>query len=698
MRALLAPRTLAIVGASADRTKIGSRLLERAKTYGFRGSIYCVNPHYSDIDGTPCLPQIGDIPEKIDLALVAVPAISVIECARACGEAGVGAIAVMTSGFSEAGPDGAALEEELVRIAAKHGMALLGPNADGLVNVQRGLACAFSTALETPGLQAGNLSFVTQSGAVGTFAIALARESGVGVDYWVSVGNAAMLHVDDYAGYLLGIETTEVLGVYVEGMGDASGLLDVADNYLVAGKPMVLLKGGSTIPGQQAAKTHTGSLAGNARIWEGAARAHGIELTDTFEDFFDTCAAFSAVASYVGKRAVVITSSGAAGVLAADAADRVGLELADLTEDTRERLSTILPFGVTGNPLDLAGVLGTTGLTRQVLVTLLADDDVDAVILITGARDQQAARLVEEVCSAQRETGKPIFVSWTACSPEIRRSFWERGVPCFADASHTVSIFRRVSRYWTIRDEILESLKASEAPTSEAPDRKSMLLSLGSPGGMLSERQSKEVLRSYGMKIPMGGLARTAVEAVELSHNLGFPIAAKVEAVGVSHKSDVGGVRLGLMTEDELVEAFAGITDEVKSAAGDPEIAGIYLEQMVQQGAELILGITRDSQFGLCLVLGLGGVWTEQVNDIQVQPLPLSRWHIEQMLGNLRGRDLLLGKRGRHPVSIDAVVEAALSLMNCATSLGDRLEAIDVNPLMALEASAIVLDARIQFR
>lgn len=688
--AIFEPKSIAIVGATPDRTKIGGRVLGLLIDYGFPGKLYGINSRYDMIGDISCVADPEKLPEAVDLVILAIPAAAVVGVAEACARRGCRALIVMSSGFREAGDEGAKREAALLDIVKTHKMALIGPNADGIVNVSRGLAAVFATAMNIPGLQPGRVSLVTQSGAVGSFAISLARQSGIGLDYWVSTGNAALCEVHDFARYLIQSPSTDVVGLYVEGIRDGAGFVEVADGLLKAGKPAVLLKGGLTDAGQAAAATHTGSLAGGAKVWEGIAAAHGLVLTTTFQDFFDTVMAFGAVEQPVGPRVAVLTSSGAAGVLATDAAERSGIVWPGFT-NMAGRLKELLPSSAIECPLDLPGVLGAPGKTETVLNAVAADENIDAIVLLTGAREEQGSRLAEEIVKARKVGGKPIFVSWTACPPETGAAFWSAGIPCFADASQAIEVVARLVKYWQRRDGLLSSLDARAVHSSGSrPD-------LSAESGMIGERESKMLIRNYGLTPPAGGLAESADEAAAIAEKIGYPVVMKVESPDVVHKTEAGGVVLRLTSKEEVRAAYPALVERVRTHVPHARITGAYVEKMAGSGVELLLGVSRDPQFGLCLMLGLGGIWAEALNDVAIRSLPVSRLDVEDMLSSLRGRALLEGARGIQ-VDREAVIAAALGLASLASDLGESLEAIDINPLLAQADGATVLDCRIQLR
>lgn len=688
--AIFEPKSIAIVGATPDRTKIAGRVLGLLIDYGFPGKIYGINSRYETIGDIPCVADPSLLPEPADLVILAIPAAAVVGVAEACAKRGCRALAVMSSGFREAGEEGAKREAALLDIVTRHKMAMIGPNADGIVNVGRGLAAVFATAMNTPGLQPGRISLVTQSGAVGSFAISHVRQNSIGLDYWVSTGNAALCEVHDFARYLIQSPTTGVVGLYVEGIRDGAGFIDVADGLLKAGKPAILLKGGMTSAGQVAAATHTGSLAGGAKTWEGIAAAHGLVLTTTYQDFIDTVTAFGAFDGSVGSRVAVLTSSGAAGVLATDAAERAGIEWTSFS-NMAATLKELLPTSAIECPLDLPGILGAPGKTQAVIEAVAADDNVDVIVLLTGAREEQGTRLAAEIAAARKACGKPIFVSWSACPAEATRAFWAAGVPCFSDASQAIAVVARLVKYWQSRDGLLAALDArAETGPTALPD-------LPQGAAMIGERESKALIRAYGLYPPAGGLATTADEAGALAEKIGYPVVMKVESAEVVHKTEAGGVVLRLGDRDAVRAAFPALLERVRTQVPHASIAGAYVEKMAGSGVELLIGVSRDPQFGLCLMVGLGGIWAEVLNDVAIRPLPVSRSDVDDMLSSLRCKAMLEGARGM-VVRRDSIVEAALGLAALAGDLGDRLEAIDINPLLADASGATVLDCRIELR
>lgn len=456
LHALLDPGSIAIVGASADFKRINGRPLRFLLEYGYRGKLFPINPRYTEIAGVPCYPSVAQLPETPDLALIGLGAEATPGVLEECGRRGIRAAVVFSGGFGETGADGQALQDRLVEVAERYGVAVSGPNCLGFINFALKAACTFTATFDTVDLVPGRIAFVSQSGALGAYIYALARERGLGFSYYVSSGNEARLDFANYLEFLVDNPETDVILGYLEAARDGSALLRAADRALAAGKPLVLLKVGRSSDGARAARSHTGSLAGSDRVYDAAFRQHGVVRADTIEGMLDI--AYLATVGHVprGPGVAVSTISGGAGVVLADEIERFGLTLAPLTPETLRALDGLVPaFGSIRNPVDTTATpLNDPDILRGCLAALARDPTVDTVIPFNGPLAEYADRLVEATSAVAADTSSLILANWLLAPPEARRTLESRGVPVFDDPSRAVRALgalvdwgRRRSRY-----------------------------------------------------------------------------------------------------------------------------------------------------------------------------------------------------------------------------------------------------------
>ncbi len=453
---LLNPRSIAIVGASADFSRINGRPLRFMLEYGYRGKLYPINPRYEEIAGLTCYPSIGAVPESPDLALLGLSAAATPDALEQCGQHGVRAAVVFSGGFGEAGPEGQALQERLVETAERYGMALCGPNCLGFVNFPLAAACTFTATFDSVDLRPGRIAFISQSGALGAYIYAMARERGLGFSYYISSGNEAQTDFATYLDFLVESAETDVILGYLETARDGSGLLRGARRALAAGKPVILLKVGRSPSGARAARSHTGSLAGSDRVYNAAFRQSGVIRAETIEGMLDI--AYLATVGRVprGPGVAVSTVSGGAGVILADEIERAGLRLTELRPETRQALAELIPsFGSTANPVDTtAQPLNDPGILRGCLVTVARDPGVDTVIPFHGPLAEYADTLVEAISSVAAESESLVLANWLLAPPMARATLEERGVPVFDDPSRAVRALGALVR-WEERRRVL---------------------------------------------------------------------------------------------------------------------------------------------------------------------------------------------------------------------------------------------------
>ncbi|MBC7106741.1 MAG: acetate--CoA ligase family protein [Firmicutes bacterium] len=691
---MFAPRSLAVIGASATPGKIGFALLKNVLASGFRGAVYPVNPGAAEIQGLKCYPDVGAIPGPVEMAVVAVPAALVVGVARECGEKGVRFLVVISAGFREIGGEGARRERELLAVCRRYGMRMLGPNCVGLMDAHTPLNASFAAGFPRP----GEIAFISQSGAMLLAILDWSFEAGLGFSKFVSLGNKADLNEADFIAAAGEDPATRVILCYMEDVADGPRFLEVASR-VTAAKPVVVLKSGTSRAGARAASSHTGALAGNDAAYEAAFRACGVIRARTMDELFHLAAALVRQPVPRGATVAVVTNAGGPGIVATDEIERAGLRVARFAPGTVAGLRADLPreAGIY-NPVDVLGD-ATAERYRRALERVLADDGVDGVLVLlcptAPAQPEETARAIVEL--HRRHPSKPVLAVYMggATLEEGTRLLREAGIPCFTFPEAAVRALAGMVGY--VRGGA--RARGRSAISFRDADRAAVREVLS---GVREERrlvllgpEALRVVAAYGIRVVPGGLATSAKAAVALAEEVGYPVALKVVSPQVLHKSDVGGVRLDLATAAEVAAAYAGITESVQRLLPGAHVYGIEVQKMLPPGTELILGMTRDLQFGPVLAFGLGGVYVNLLRDVAFRlAWGLGRRDIGAMVAETRAFRLLRGYRGERPADLPAVVEAIGRVAALVTDFPEIAE-LDINPLVVYPDGVVALDVKI---
>ena len=686
------PASIAVIGASANPAKPGGRPLLALSKRGYAGRIYPVNPRHREIAGLQCYPAVTDIPGEVDMAIIAVPAAMVPEAVARCGEKGVKAAVVFTSGFAEVGPQGAALQREMLDRAREKGIRILGPNCLGLVNLGKAVMASFAGIVDVEPVTPRTLGFVTQSGVFGATIYLQATEKGVGFSSFVSVGNEADLEFADFVSYLLDDDETGVIGGYLEGARDGAKLRAAAERALRLSKPLLIMKVGRTRAGSRAASSHTGSLAGDDQVYDAFFRQMGIIRIESLNELTSFVTVFRSGRRPAGKNVAVLSGSGGAGVVIADKCESLGLNVPELQGKTRRLLEEYLPaFASPRNPVDLTAQAETDPrLAGKCLAALAADDNIHTVIVNVFLTDDAAPAVTRDIIDFYRSTDKVVvMVSWVAYGSKVVPSYLalirEAGIPVLPDGLEAA---RAVAALTWYQEKVV---KAKPAPPETVAAVPAVPELAGS--GPLTEYQAKRILAAYGIPVTREGLAACADEAVELARRIGYPVALKVQSPGIAHKTDAGGVRLNLSGDEQVRQAYDEIMDNVARHAPDADIHGVLVQEMAAGGVEVIVGMTRDPVFGPVLMFGLGGIFVEALGDVSFRVAPLSRPDAEEMVREIKGYRVLQGMRGRPPVDVEALMDVILKVSRLVTDYADRIAELDINPLVVSSRGAVVVDA-----
>ncbi len=666
--ALFKPRSVAMIGASATPGKLGYDILYNLIQAGLAGPIYPVNPKAEELLGLKVYRDIPSLPSPPDLAVIVIPARMVPETIEECGKAGIRAAVVVTGGFAEAGADGEKLQTELAAKARQYGLRVVGPNCQG-INSPHFSLCASWPLITTR----GRIAFISQSGTVGAALIDRAAEDQLGFSVFVSLGNRADVDESDCIRYFNDDPNTKVIALYMEGVRRPEFFLD---SLAGVAKPVVILKAGRTARGRVAAESHTKSLAGDDAIYEAIFRKYRVNRADNLEELYDFAKALAYMEKPSGRRLLHISSSGGAAILAIDEAEKLGFENPAPTPALKDRLRAFLPAhcGV-GNPIDLTGdAISDPSLYARVIAAAKADYDTSVVIF--GDPIHGASEMV---------TGKGeliVYCGGADVEREESRLMHRKGIPVYPTPERGIRALYQLVRF----DEEKRARKAAPAAAH------------GTPLNLLPAGEAAALLRKYRIPAVAAKPAATEKEAVALAKKFKAPVALKIASAQVSHKTDVGGVRLNLARPSEVKTAFAEILKSVKKHAPKAGIDGVTVSPMARPGGvEAILGMTRDPQYGPTLMFGLGGIFTEIYRDVQFCLLPATEKTFRQTIRGIRGYPLLAGARGMKPRDEKALVEVMKAL---AKLVKDRpeIDQIDLNPILVYEKGVAVVDYRIYRR
>ncbi len=685
------PKSIAVIGASRTPGKVGFDILKNIIQYDYEGKIYPINPSADEILGKKSYPSLADVPDNVDLAVVVVPAKNVLEVIEKCGKKKISSAIIITAGFKESGVEGARLEHELVYRAAEAGVRFVGPNCLGIIDTHAKMNASFAAGMPAQ----GGIGFFSQSGALCLAVLDRALPDGIGFSKFISMGNKADITDTDIMRALAEDENTKVILGYIEGVSDGKKFMEVASEVSKK-KPLIILKSGTTSAGAKAASSHTGALAGREATFDAAFRQSGVIRAYTLKDIFNFALAFASQPLPKGPHIAIITNSGGPGILAADACDKSDLQLVTLHKETTDKLREFLPpVASFYNPID---ILGDSGAERyeKTLQLVLQDSSIQGVlVLLTPTATVDVANTARKVSYVSQFFEKPVMTSFMGKKSieSASRILMENNIPNYEYPEEAVAAYHAMYRYhaWIKRPPktftnmnvrkngvtaIFEKVK------QENRDR-------------FTDEEIHEVLKTYGFRQPKGLFARTSEEAVAAAKRIGYPVVMKIMSPQVVHKSDIGGVRKNLNNKKDVENAFFEITTHVRNIMPAATIYGVLIQEMISPGKEVIIGITKDPQFGHMIMFGLGGIYVEVLRDISFRIVPLSNEDVHEMVREIKTFPLLRGVRGEAETDIGAIEQALLSFNQLAMDFPQIIEA-DINPLLAHTRGkgVIAIDAR----
>ena len=687
---LLNPKSIAVIGASTTPGKVGYEILNNLVVGGFEGTIIPVNPKADEILCLKCLHDIREFDGKIDLSVIAVPTQSVRDAVAASIEKGVKSIIVITAGFKETGAEGAKHEKEIASMCKHAGVRLMGPNVLGLINTHNKMNASFATRMPAT----GGISIISQSGALITSILDWAAGRHHGLGKLISMGNKADLNEVDFLKALGNDEQTKVIVGYLESIESGENFIRCAE-AVAQKKPIVILKVGTTDAGGRAASSHTGSLAGADIAYGAAFKRAGVIRADTFEELLDAATAFSMQPLPKGDRVAIITNAGGPGIMAADAVENSGMVVAKLGKSTAETLKSQLPAAASvGNPID---VLGDADPERYAKAVIAAQDDasVDAIIVLLTPQAMtyplETARAIIKSCRGE----KPVLVSFLGAKDVVpaREELVEHSIPDYFSPERAVSALKAMveySRWLTRPPRVVTRFPVNRRRVERILNRH---LKTGYPE--IGEVDAKEILKAYDFTVPEGHVATTSAEAVEVAERLGYPVAMKISSPDIIHKSDIGGVKINVGSPEAVRDAFDLMMLRIGRQAPEADLQGVLVEKMAEKGLEVILGMSRDPQFGPMLMFGLGGIFVEVMKDVTFHLAPITSEEAMQMLVGTRSYALLKGARGQAAVDMQAIASGLQRISQLVTDFPEIIE-LDINPFIVgkVGRDAAVADAR----
>jgi len=685
---LLRPRSVAIVGVSTEPGHMGGSVLANLERCRFGGPIHLVSRSRPEIGGRTTVPSLDALPHGVDVAVLVIPQTAVIDAIAALGRRGVGGAIVFASGYAEVGDAGRADQEKLAAAARAANVAMLGPNCIGMCNFSVGAALTFEFNVERPPADAGpKIGMAAQSGAMAAIMRMAFIAKGLGITFYISTGNEADLTSEDILGALIDDDETEVAALFVEQIRKPQKFLELARRARAIGKPIVLMHPGRSQRARVSARSHTGALAGDHAVMTAMLRHAAVNVVDTLEELVDTAdllARFKPPAQGPG----IITNSGAVKGFALDFCDQIGLDVPRLAPATIDKLKTALPaFASLDNPVDVtAQVLRDLTIWTKTAEALVADPGIGSLCIpMVAGSPKLAMDKVHALLPTIQASGKPAVIAVLGddfpVPPEFMAAFRAKGVPVLRSPERALRALAHATTYGR-RLAAPESLVEPIA-TPELPRR-----------GTLAEHEGKTCLAALGIAIPKGGLVRDAGEAKDLAARIGYPVALKAQAAALAHKSDAGGVVLNIADADALDAAWRRVSESTAAKQPSLKLDGMLVEEMAAPGVELIVGARRDPDWGPIVMTGLGGIWTEALNDVRLMPADFAHDEIVAELYRLKGARVLDGLRGAPAVDVRAIADTVMrvgALMRARPEIGE----IDINPLVAYPRGVLALDALI---
>src|SRR3984957_1502864 len=685
---LLAPRSVAVLGASSDPTRISGRPIAYMRSQGFQGALYPINPNRTEVQGLKAYPTIADLPETPDVAIVAIASEHVPPAIDELGKKGCKAIVMFTAGFAEMDEAGEAVQAKMVATARSYGMRLLGPNCLGVFDARRSYYATFSSSFDSGWPVPGRIGIASQSGAYGTHLYTLARNRGIGASLCVMTGNEADVTVGECIGWLAESPEVDVIAVYAEGIREAPGLIAALEAARAAKKPVVMQKVGRSELGTKAAKSHTASIAGDDAVTEAVMAEFGVYRARNSEEMLDIAHTATRKIYPVRNTLGVITVSGGAGVLISDVAESLGLAMPEMPAATQKKLRDLVPFCAPRNPVDATAQVSNDVTLIKTFTELMVQDGGYASVLgffSMTASSRRWPAIREQLNLVKAENPDRLYALSVIVPPDRRDELEADGWIVHEDPTRAVTAIDAMGRF---------GAAFAAAAAAPAPSVPAVTLPAKNP----TEAEAKRLLNAAGIASAPEAECATADEAVAAAERFGYPVVMKILSPDIVHKSEIGGVLLDVIDANAVREGFALLLDRAKTAAPAAKLDGVLVAKQLKGGVECILGIHRDPVFGPMAMFGLGGIFVEVLKDVVFRRCPFGPDTAEAMIRSIKGAPLLLGARGRKKADVKALAEMLSRLSAFAVAAGDRLQSIDLNPVFAMPEGegAFAVDAVIE--
>jgi len=671
---LFEPKTVAIVGASDDHTRFGGgMLLKFLLSHGYKGTVLAINPKREEVQGLKAYPSLEAAPGPIDLAVFAVPAGIIMKTIENIEPGHIKMALILTSGFAELGGDGEKLQDHLVTICREKGIRAIGPNSLGVVNIDNGLITNMSQFFDKETLDSGTTALISQSGAFGSSLIAESDLHGLHYNYFVSSGNEADLEFSDFGSGLVDYDNVDVFCGYLESIRNGQGFIDFAERAQKAKKPIVVLKVGSSDIGAEAARSHTGSLVGSDEVADSIFKTYNVIRAEDGLDLLETVKVLSRTPTSRGTRLAILSHSGGAGVMAADATVAEGIPINPLPEHLKPKLAEVLPdYAVPANPLDMTGSASLQGkLMADCVRVLLESDEYDAAILCVNLIWRDGMTLIDELTKVVNEIDKPFVMSWIAPNAEANERLKTAPFAAINDPARAArAICRRLNFDRRCREQ-------AGAPKAERR------IDVNAPMDLSTVAAQTKALETYNIRLPQQILATTLEEAESFFNDCDSPVALKIASPDIAHRTEIGGVVTNIQIADALHKAYDGIIANAKHHHPDAQIDGVLVQEMITGGVEALIGMKRDATFGPMIAVGAGGTLVELVGDVQMAPAPLSAAQAETLIDNTLLAKLLAGYRGGAVMDKEALIDMIVNV-SWLVADHDAITELDLNPVMVL--------------
>ncbi len=695
LQAFFKPTSIAVIGASTNPTKLGYAVVKNLVECGFlaKGKVIPINPTAAEILGCQAYPTVLDVPDSIDLAVIVIPYTIVPDALRTCGEKHIPAVVVISAGFREAGAEGLERELELIQIAQEYDLRLIGPNCLGVIDTYTPLNASFAAG--TP--PSGPMAFMSQSGALGTAVLDIALAGRLGLSKFVSLGNKADVSEIDLLQLWVEDPNTRVILIYSEGMPNGQQFIQTA-RQVTRKKPVVAIKSGVTQSGSRAVSSHTGSLAGSEQAYQAAFHQAGILRADSMQSLFDMALALGYQPALPGDRIAIVTNAGGPGILATDALERTGLLLARFEYRTIHALEKYLPDAASAaNPVDVLGD-ARADRYRFALDKVAADPNVDGIlVLLTPQAMTEIEATARAICELSHSCEKPILACFMG-EERIQSGvdiLTSDGVPNYPFPERAALAFRAMADYRRISHQVLPEYISFDVDHIAV---KKVIDQVRSEGRMsIGDFEARSIMQAYGLRIPRSEIADTPEKAIQIATQIGFPVVLKIASPDILHKTDVGGVKVGLRNASDVRDAFELMVYRAQRYIPEARIWGCLVQEMAPPGGlEVLVGMNRDPQFGPLVTFGLGGVYVETLKDVTFRVAPFSRQEAEEMLGEIRAHALLDGVRGQPPADKAAILDTLLRINQMVQDYPEITE-LDINPLMVYQEGqgAVAIDMRL---